>query len=329
MSIIGGIATGLVANAIDNNRQKKIFGQQKKLMGMQQNNQMALNKQMQEIQMQNWENTNYKAQMEQMKKAGLNVGMMYGGSGAGGATMGGGSGGSAGGAVAPSMEQGAAKLMGIGLESAMMESQMELIKAQTEETRAKTEKTKGVDTDLGKSPIENLNANTGNTEADTIVKGLQATGMEIENYIKNNSAEFEIEQAEYLSGKLSEEIKNLQITNYKDKKTAETAIEQAKANLASTYLKYEATKAGIKLTEEQTRKISVELAQGWEELGLKHDSNINQFNANKIKLLETKIYKALGEEGNKLIKRGQDIGLMENMGKILTGNTTRKNEKKK
>ena len=143
-----------------------------------------------------------------------------------------------------------------------------------------------------KSQIANLNANTGNTEADTIIKNLQATGLEIENYIKKGSAEFEISQAEYLSGKLSEELKNLEITNYKDRATAETAIKQAKANLASIYLEQEATRVGIKLTKEQTRAISVELAQGWEELSLKHDSNVNRMNANQIKLLETKIYKA-------------------------------------
>ena len=100
--------------------------------------------------------------------------------------------------------------------------------------KADADKTRGVDTDLGRSQIANLNANTGNTEADTIIKNLQATGLEIDNYIKNSSAEFEIEKAEYLSGKLNEELKNLEITNYKDRATAETAIKQAKANLATS-----------------------------------------------------------------------------------------------
>ena len=148
--------------------------------------------------------------------------------------------------------------------------------------------------------------------------------MEIDNYIKNSSAEFEISQAEYLSGKLSEELKNLEITNYKERATAETAITQAKANLASTYLQQEATRVGIKLTKEQTRAISIELAQGWEELSLRHDTNVNQMNANQIKLLETKIYKALGEEGNELIRRGQNLQLMQNVGNVLKGNTTTK-----
>ena len=66
------------------------------------------------------------------------------------------------------------------------------------------------------------------------------------------------------------------------------------------------------------------MAQDWEELSLRHDSNVNQMNANQIKLLETKIYKALGEEGNELIRRGQNLQLMQNFGNILKGNTTTK-----
>ena len=51
-------------------------------------------------------------------------------------------------------------------------------------------------------------------------------------------------------------------------------------------------------------------------------------NANKIKLLETKIYKALGEDANKLTRRGQNLQLLENVGKILKGNITTKTTKK-
>ena len=119
--------------------------------------------------------------------------------------MGGGTGGSVGMAETP-------KFMGMGIQGAIAESQIEVNKASAEKLKSEAIKIAGVDTDLGKSQIANLNANTGNTEADTIIKNLQATGLEIDNYIKNSSAEFEISQAEYLSGKLSEEMKNLEIT---------------------------------------------------------------------------------------------------------------------
>lgn len=279
-------------------------------------NQQMLNIQAHELSKKMWDYTNYENQRKHMEKAGLNVGLMYGQGGGGGSTTAStGSGGSAG--MAPQYA------LGLGLDPISM-ANIELIKAQTEKTKAEATKIEGVDTDLAKTQISNLNANTGNTEADTIIKGIQATGLEIDNYIKNNVANFEIEQAELLSGKLSEELKNLQITNYVDKATAETSISQAKANLATTYIQQEATKAGIKLTKEQTRAISQELAQGWEELSLKVDSNNIQHSANKIKLLEAKIYKALGEESNALTRRGQNLQLGQNVFGILKGRTTTK-----
>ena len=73
--------------------------------------------------------------------------------------MGGGTGGSVGMAETP-------KFMGMGIQGAMAESQIEVNKASAEKMKAEAIKIAGVDTDLGKSQIANLNANTGNTEAD-------------------------------------------------------------------------------------------------------------------------------------------------------------------
>ena len=64
-----------------------------------------------------WQKTNAPAQAEQLRKAGLNVGLMYGGSGAGGTTTGAG-------AVAGSVGRGNSNVgpadIGMGLELAMM-----------------------------------------------------------------------------------------------------------------------------------------------------------------------------------------------------------------
>ena len=51
---------------------------QRELMGMQYQNQRLLNQQGHDLQMDMWNKTNYKAQVEHMKKAGLNPGLMYG-----------------------------------------------------------------------------------------------------------------------------------------------------------------------------------------------------------------------------------------------------------
>lgn len=68
---------------------------QKELMDIQFGNQQELNRQGHQLQMDMWNKTNYGAQIEHMKKAGLNPALMYGMSGGGGTTAGSQGGGSA------------------------------------------------------------------------------------------------------------------------------------------------------------------------------------------------------------------------------------------
>jgi hypothetical protein len=62
------------------------YHREKKLMGMGFGYQQQLNQQGHDLQMDMWNKTNYGAQMEHMKKAGLNPALMYGGAGQGGQT---------------------------------------------------------------------------------------------------------------------------------------------------------------------------------------------------------------------------------------------------
>ena len=90
-----------------------------------------------------WEKTNYKAQMEQLKKAGLNPGLIYGMGGAGG-TLGGSS----------ATAQGAAGTGGMDIagaaQIALLNAQRENIEADTANKKANTGKT-NVDTDIAKA----------------------------------------------------------------------------------------------------------------------------------------------------------------------------------
>ena len=79
---------GMALGRMDANWQdKRQLRQQSRLQQMQ----IAGQKEMMNYQQQQaydmWQKTNAPAQAEQLKKAGLNVGLMYGGSGAGGATQ--------------------------------------------------------------------------------------------------------------------------------------------------------------------------------------------------------------------------------------------------
>jgi len=133
--------------------------------------QQKLNKQGYNLAMKMWKNTNYEAQMEQMRKAGLNPSLLYGMSGGGGVTSNAGSGGSAG------MQQATANpYMDIGnsLDALMMQSQIDVNEATAKKLQAEAEKTSGVDTektvaDTLKSTIETA-ANKAQLEFDKITK---------------------------------------------------------------------------------------------------------------------------------------------------------------
>lgn len=134
-------------------REKRADERQRKLMEIQQQNQMKLNEQGQALAMKTWNDTNYAAQVKHMEDAGLSVGMMYGQGGAGGATTNAGSGGSAAGGQVQQgkyldVKQGAD--MG---QMMMLGAQIEQMKAGTEKLKAETNKIAGVDTAEGESRI--------------------------------------------------------------------------------------------------------------------------------------------------------------------------------
>jgi hypothetical protein len=292
-----GMGIGGMQQAGQNRRQRD-------LMNLQLKNQMKLNQQGADLSYENWLRTNYSAQRAEMEKAGLNVGMMYGGSGQGGTLTGGGGGSAAGGQAAAPNNQMAMLLGDLASNIAVKQAQARNLNVQSDTIEGKNE--------LGGLNISKLKADTGNVQQDTALKAVQQTGLEIQNYINDKTKELTIENAETLSRKLDEELKTLKRENYKGDATLKTDIAQAKANLATTYLQQKAIKAGIELTEEQTRAIGEELAQGWEKLSLTHDSNKIQFN-------ETLLKKYLGEKNLELIYRGQNIELGKAVSNIIFG----------
>ena len=80
------IGTGMGLNKWQNKQQVK---QQDKLQKQQIEGLKEMGKFNQQLAMETWEKTNYAAQRKQLEKAGLNVGLMYQGSGQGGTTSGG------------------------------------------------------------------------------------------------------------------------------------------------------------------------------------------------------------------------------------------------
>lgn len=105
------------------------YRRSKKLMKEQMKNEKEMSEHYYDMSMRKWEDTGYEAQMEQMKKAGLNAGLMYGTSGAGGQTS----------AVDKSPQvAGAVGGQGSSMNNMLMGNQAKLLEAQTKKTEAET-----------------------------------------------------------------------------------------------------------------------------------------------------------------------------------------------
>lgn len=157
MSSTGDAGAGAILGMIGGGMNaRKQYHRQKKLMGLQQQNQMMLNRQGHDLQMDMWNKTNYGAQVKHMEDAGLNPALMYGMGGGGGTTAGSQGGGSA--ASGQAQAQTAMDMANIGLISA----QIEKIKAETKNIDKGTEKT-------GQDILESI-ARTSNIGADEKLK---------------------------------------------------------------------------------------------------------------------------------------------------------------
>jgi len=128
-----GQVLGLVAGGAQDRRQVE---QQKKLSEVQGRENRKMADYNQNLALDMWDKTNYAAQVEQMKKAGVNVGLMYGGAGSGGSTSGAGQASGVSGASAGDPNAGTAMGMQMASQLALMNAQKENIEADTANKKA-------------------------------------------------------------------------------------------------------------------------------------------------------------------------------------------------
>jgi hypothetical protein len=246
--------------------EKRQIRQQQALM----NQQIAGNKELathsDQLQRATWDYTssnNMKNEMKQIKEMGLNPALMYSGGagGGGGATTGSASAGQASSGQAAN----AAEMMrtmknpGMGMELAMMKSNIELNEAQAAKLRAEAENKAGVEREgvgLDNSIKElEITLKKGSIEANikTIQKNLEKITSEAE--IMKNNAKISTETKEA-------KIKEAVLIN---KKTAAEIIK---------------TQSDTHLSNEQAIAIVEQLQQGWQRLSMEEKNNIRNNNTN-------------------------------------------------
>lgn len=153
-TMTGGISQALGLTWSSKKAMQELEAYNKRIMALQNQYQQQAAAQSQQYAKEYWDYTNAENQVNHLKKAGLNIGLMYGQSGAGGM-------GATGGAHQASPEQPQGNPVGMALQVQQIEqqrrmndAQIALTEAQAEKTNAEKEKISGVDTQEALKRIE-------------------------------------------------------------------------------------------------------------------------------------------------------------------------------
>lgn len=242
---IVGTGMGMLDEAImGNSRRKKQVEQQKKLTDINVAGQGQLMDKAQQQQLEMWDATNYTAQMEQMRKAGLNPALMYAGGGGEGTTGSIGGGGVGTGSASSEAEQKQAQnaQQGMALQMAKMGAEIKVMEAQAKKLEADAEYTGGAKTEETKAiaTLNQINADVLSTERDVRFELIKT---------KANQAKEEL-QVMMNNAEISNETKIDQILQYK-------------ANVKETITNILEKVAKTELTERQINEIDQKIEIAW------------------------------------------------------------------
>lgn len=217
-------------------------------------------------QMEMWNNTNYGAQVEHMKKAGLNPALLYGKGGGGGVTTGSGASTGVGGASAEGPSQ---AMSGMG-QLGMMPAQVELIKAQTENVKADTANKAGVEPKLKEAQAASLLQGIENAKQQQQLTEVQTRLAKISEVIQGGTIETQIDRMEFETEKIAAEMDIAMNEAYISKETKLEKVKIVQEEAIGAVLKNVLTAAqtkgvqsGIEVNDATIKKMANDIALGW------------------------------------------------------------------
>lgn len=263
-----GVAAGAASNVLDiafgGMKQKQQLKGQKKALEQQNAAQLDM-----------WNKTNYEAQKEHMKAAGLNPGLLYGMSGGGGATTGSAS-------AMPDVAQGHGMDIAGAAQLALIEAQKRNIEANTEKTKTETTKIGGVDTELAVVTIDQVRETTLKTrqeakteETKQALNGSLYELNRLEYDFNLRTMDTRVEATEKSTETIIQNLRVLHNAADISDATKQTQIRQITANLANSLvdlqvkkLGMEATTQGIAESKQRVTKMVADVIQGNIGLGI-------------------------------------------------------------
>lgn len=248
-----------------------------------------------------WEATGYGAQVDQMKRAGINPALLYGMSGGGGQT-----------ANIPSAASGipatAATAQrsgggeGMGLQAALIQAQIENIKADTRSKQVNADKTEGVDTDLGRTQIESLIQGITNAKTLNEIAQFEKRIKKVDANVTEQTEPWRMENIVGLAEQASALADTMQVDKTIAEETKDDKIKQIRAQAIGAIL------GNGKLTAE-TWKIGQEVEQKWAEIGIhSKEQQVKEFEA-LIKANYPSLWNVIGGAVNDVVE-----GINEVMG---------------
>ena len=217
------------------------------------------------------------ARVQQLKNAGLSVGLMYGTGGTVG--QGQASGAQGGGASGQQGKSNSAMVNGLGLAQIMSslrlnESIAKKNEAEAEEALENANEKRGGNP-MGQTIIENIKADTGVKEADRALKFSQmnlnnalTTAKELENAFNTDAYESKLEMLKYQTATAFQDLQEAIRNNEIGEATKETKIKQFEAQLElvqnqtfEVLTKADLNQEQIKLAQETCKKIAQEISE--------------------------------------------------------------------
>lgn len=239
---------GMVLQGFNDDRQ---LGQQRRLLEQQYaiDNRMAESNYQRQLRM--WKDTNFSAQVEQLKMAGLNPSLLYSKGGPGGVL----------GNATGSVHSAAAPVGGMEIMNMMAtRANIDLIRAQTEKTKAEAD---AIPTTVEKTKAETASLTQGikNQRAQVELMEVQRDIAEIEQHIKGRTQNMAIASAETLLRQATATMDMLERQNDIDAKTKQEKIDMIKTELAGMLIQNELQKQQITASKQQIMAMWAEIAQ--------------------------------------------------------------------
>lgn len=311
-----GAGMGLLLEGHNDRRQIR---QQQKLQDMQIAGNKELSQFNQDLALKMWKDTNYSAQMDEIEKAGLSPGLIYGMSGGGGATAQVTQGNVSGGR-APEGGRETIEGTAMGLQLAMMKAQINLAESQANKNNVEATKTAGVDTTQTQAQTASLMQGITNAKAQEAIMRVDKALKDMELKAQGETYDDRVDFIMYNTRLAMNSLDMAANEQYIQRATMNAKIDTIRTQAITAVITNAAMNQKIAVDKAQISTWATQLSQGWEGLDKREkEIRIQAFKA-EIEAKQPGLFNVLG---------GVLSGAMDEISDLTTGRDQNVRQEKK